>query len=120
VRGIGAVDATAAGVTAGKWAEVEPGLGARVADRLQATATGFAGDGRTAAVADRKDGSELRVRWVDHLRVLGLGDVVGAATPGAWVRIASVGREAAGERHRSGDDRVAIRLRPAPPTLRCP
>ena len=64
---IDATDPTAARVAAGQRLEVEPGFGARMTDRLEATAALGARHRGEPAVADRGDRSKLWIGRVDHL-----------------------------------------------------
>ena len=64
---IGAPDTATACVPAGERIEVEPRLGARMTDRLQAAAALGAGDRRSSPIANRDEKADLGLRGVDHL-----------------------------------------------------
>ena len=64
---IGAPDAAAACVPAGERIEVEPRLGTRVTDRLQAAAALRACDRRSSPVTNGDERADLGLRGVDHL-----------------------------------------------------
>ncbi len=64
---IGAPHAAAACVPAGERIEVEPRLGTRVTDRLQAAAALGACDWRGTPVANGDERADLGLRRVDHL-----------------------------------------------------
>jgi hypothetical protein len=64
---IGAPQSAAACVPAGERVEMEPRLGARVTDRLEAAAALGAGDWRSTPVANGDERADLGLRGVDHL-----------------------------------------------------
>jgi hypothetical protein len=67
VRRVGAAQAAAPGIAAGERAEVEPSLGARVTDRLEAATATRAGDRSRATITNRQDGADAGVGRVEHL-----------------------------------------------------
>ncbi len=75
MRRVGAGDAAAPGVAAGKRVEVEPGLGAGMTDRLEAaTATRTRNRGQ-ATITNRENGADAGIGRVEHLRSRLSGDV---------------------------------------------
>jgi hypothetical protein len=116
VRGVGAVDPAAAGIAARKRIEVEPGLGARMADRLQAATALRTGDRRGVAVADRQAGAKLGIGRVDHLgsRLSGVRTGIEGEPEGEVLApvVSNLGLAAASGRRRRGAIVVAIRLQP--------
>ena len=111
---IGAPDAAAAGVPAGERIEVEPRLGARVTDRLEAAAALGARDRRSSPIANGDEETDLWLRGVDHLGSRLSDQGVGSgARGGGGTRprcIETLGGEGLPGRQRRGTDRVAIRL----------
>jgi hypothetical protein len=65
---VGATDAATARIPAGKRVEMEPRLGARVSDRLEAAATVGARDGRRTTISNGQGRANIGVGWVNHLR----------------------------------------------------
>ena len=75
MRRVGASDAAAAGVAAGKRVEVEPSLGARMTDRLEAATATRTGNRGQAAITNRQNGADAGIGGVEHLRSRLSGDV---------------------------------------------
>src|SRR5439155_6899606 len=98
VRGVDAVDPTAAGVAPTERAEVEPGDVVVGHPGAQATAAGRAGDRGAVTVAHRDGSLRLGIGRVDHRRpsLSGAGhDETGEAAPapsGDLARFLSAGR----------------------------